>query len=286
MSQKVYDIITDQMIGLLEKGLAPWKMPWSRMGGGMPVNSQNKPYRGINIWLLMAVAADRGYTCPIWMTYKQAEERGGQVRKGEKSAPVIFWKWIEKEDESGEINRFPFARYYSVFNYQQIDGLPEIAPAADDSPFSPIEKAERFMDSMPDKPALKHGGSLAFYRPATDTVQMPAPDQFHTPAGYYETLYHEVAHATGHPNRLNRFTLTDHTPFGSADYSYEELVAEMSASYIMGILGLEAETIENNAAYIQHWLGKLKSDRKMLISAAQAAQKAVDYIQNKTYQTA
>ena len=240
-----------------------------------------KAYRGINVFLLGCA----GFTSPYWLTFKQAKELGGSVKKGERGNIVVFWKWLfkEEEQENGEIEevKIPMLRYYTVFNVDQCEGIPaDIIPALDDNTntLEPIEAAEQLISSMPLCPSISYGGNRAFYSPSADRVQLPALEQYEIAEEYYSTAFHELAHSTGHKSRLNRKEITSHNPFGSKEYSKEELTAEMTASYLCAVTGIEQATIENSAAYIQGWLKKLKDDRKMIVYAAAAAQKAADFI--------
>lgn len=227
-----------------------------------------------------------GFASPYFLTFRQAQALGGCVRKGEHGLPVIFYKQLERDagtDEQGErtTTRIPMLRYYTVFNVEQCDGLamPE-APQAPAVTIEPISACEQLVEAMPHRPTITHGVARAYYRPATDVVNMPAKELFSESAEYYSTLYHELVHATGHESRLNRPTLTEASHFGDANYSKEELVAEMGATFLCGITGIENRTITNSAAYIASWMRRLRDDRKLLIQAGSAAQRAVDFITN------
>ena len=270
-----YQIVTDRIIELLEQGTVPWQKPWK--GGGQAQNLMSKrPYRGINQFLLNASS----YASPYWLTFNQAKKLGGSVKKGSKSTPVVFWKWLEVEDkDTGEKKEVPFLRYYRVFNLEQTEGIqPPKEDQAPDRPFSPIERCEQIMAEMPSPPALQHQVQSAWYSPRKDLVNMPRPETFVSDEEYYSTLFHEMVHATGHETRLNRPTLVDMAPFGSTNYSKEELVAEMGAAMLCGVTGIVNQTINNSAAYIQGWLGKLRKDSTLVVQAAAQAQKAVDWV--------
>jgi antirestriction protein ArdC len=226
--------------------------------------------------------ASAGYASPNWVTFKQAQARGGSVRKGEKSTPVIFWKidTVEKTDsESGERTRGKrfILRYYNVFNVEQCDGI-AVDSETVSHPFEPIERCESVVGSMPKRPMIEHAENRAFYRPSTDRVNMPRPERFTQPAEYYSTLFHELTHATGHVSRLDRKGITELAAFGSSTYSKEELVAEMGAAFLCGHCGIEQSTLENSAAYIGNWLKRLRDDRTLIVFAAAQAQKAADFI--------
>lgn len=288
--KSVYEIITDRVIELLEKGVIPWRKPWSEArvnGMGRAKNlSTGKVYRGVNALILDATAEVFGYKSPYWLTYKQAFERGGYVRKGENGTPIVFFKRYEAENDDGEIEIRGVYRYYTVFNLDQTEGvkLPEkIEKELDEAePIPTLETAQAIIDGMPDPPEINFYGTKAFYSPSLDRVVVPPIAAFVKKEHFYSVLFHELAHSTGHAKRLGRFNPEDVSQhiFGSESYSKEELVAEMTAAFLNAEAGTDAVTIENSAAYIQSWIGKLKEDRRLLLSAASAAQKAADYILN------
>ena len=274
MNNNIYDQVTQRIIALLEKGTVPWRKPWT-VQTGLPRNLiTQKPYRGINTFLLHAMQ----YESPFWLTYRQAMELGGHVRKGEKSCPVVFWKRLELEDkETGERDKIPMLRFYYVFNVAQCEGLKNApAPTAD----MPASKPEEIITAMPQRPEIKHGMALACYSPGADTVSMPDRIRFDKDAGYFATLFHELIHSTGHPSRLNRSTLTESAGFGSNPYCKEELVAEMGAAFLCGLAGIGETVLENSAAYVQNWLEQLQNDKKLIVQAAAQAQRATDFILN------
>lgn len=199
---------------------------------------------------------------------------------GSKSTPVIFWKWLDSEDENNKQGKIPLLRYYSVFNIEQTEGITAPEPQETNNPFDPITKAEEIIATMPLSPEIKHAGNRAYYSPSLDYIQLPIQHTFTSPEEYYCTAFHELTHATGHINRLGRKSVLEPSYFGSHEYSKEELVAEMGAAFLCGYSGIENNTIENSAAYIQGWLKALKNDRTLLIHAAAQAQKAADYILN------
>ena len=281
----VYDIITSRIMEKLEQGAVPWQQPWNSTAG-MPRNLlSQKAYRGINVWVL----ASAGYSSPYWLTYRQAQEIGEHVRRGEHGYPVVFWKFVEREEETqdGEERkdkRIPLARLYTVFNVRQCE-LPErlqlflkIDNAIGADTHRRIEACERIIASMPNRPAIRHGEARAYYRPAVDTVNMPERRLFPKAEHYYSVLYHELTHSTGHVSRLARETLRDIVAFGDTNYSKEELTAEMGAAYLCGVAGIANETVDNSAAYIAGWLSTLRNDPRLVIVAAAQAQKAADYI--------
>jgi len=269
----VYSIVTEQILKQLETGVAPWHRPWATQ---TPKNlASGRGYRGINVFLL----ASNGYGSPYWLTYKQATERGGHVRKGEHGTKVVFWKigTRETEDADGETHESKsiLLRYYTVFNVEQCEGVasPSVAPAVNS-----IEECERIVSQMPNPPAFEQDGR-AWYRPSTDSVGMPSRNAFNSVEEFYSTLFHELTHSTGHSKRVGRDGIEKLNTFGSESYSKEELIAEMGAAMLCGVAGIERKTLSNSAAYLKSWIGVLKSDARMVITAASAAQKAADYIQ-------
>ncbi len=280
----IYQEVTDQILELLDQGTVPWRNPIAKAGGGgWPLNLHSKkPYRGINVFLLSAIGWAKGYSSDYWLTFKQAGERGGQVRKGEKSSLVVFWKQYTTEDRTtGDEVMIPFLKHYNVFNAEQCEGItpPDaFAPDANAAPFEPLEAAEAIIRGYAQKPPISHSGGRAFYRPSTDEIVMPEPVRFDSRENYYSTLFHECVHSTGHSKRVNRGLDVDTSPFGSADYSKEELIAEMGAAFLSASAGISPPTIDQSAAYIQGWMKQLKGDKKFVVQAAGAAQKATDFI--------
>jgi antirestriction protein ArdC len=273
---KAYDVITDRILTLLEQGTVPWRKPWN-VETGLPRNlCSQRPYTGINVWLLGSMH----YQSPFWATFHQIKAAGGSVRKGEHGCPVIFWKVYDKDTASGDEPEKRFVlRYFTVFNTAQVDGL--AVPTLDTTapPFTPIERCETLLAHIPQRPAITHGSTQACYRPSSDTVHMPDPTTFTGSEQYYSTLFHELTHSTGHASRLNRATLVDMVPFGTVCYAKEELVAEMGAAYLCGVCGIANTTVDQSAAYLKGWLKALRHDPKMIIQAAGQAQKAVDWLQ-------
>lgn len=268
----VYQIITNQILEALEQGQVPWRKPWRVLP---PANLITKrPYRGINVFLL----GFAGYGSQYWLTFNQAKQLRGNIRKGEHGTRIIFWKCKTRETESadGEIEerRSAFLRYYTVFNLEQTEGLSALLTLP---PAFPIESAEEIVKAMPNPPAFEQD-SRAAYIPSRDTITMPSRTAFQSQAEYYSTLFHELTHSTGHAKRLGREGIDKIQPFGSEDYSKEELVAEMGSAMLCGVTGIEQATIGNSAAYLRGWINRLKGDSRLLIAAARAAQAAADYI--------
>lgn len=288
----LYQVVTDQIIDAMESGLVPWRMPWDP--GKSIVSHRNavssRPYRGINVWLLMVSAHRNGYSDPRWLSYKQAQELGGSVRKGEKSTMVTFWKklapierTVERPDGATVTEKFAplLLRYYNVFNVEQCDGLAKLGPldAKLSSDLSPIDAAQAILDAMPNPPTYSTGHAQACYSSRADHVELPALGQFRQAEDYYATAFHEFTHATGHVSRLNRAELVEAAAFGSEVYSREELVAELGSAYLCAAAGISQDgLIENSAAYLAGWLRALRDDKRLIVSAAARAQRAADYI--------
>lgn len=288
-----YEIITQKILDRLDQGTVPWKKPWR---GGLHFQPKSfatrKPYRGINVWLLGWSAQEKGYQSPYWITYKKAQSLSGQVRKGEKGTVVVFWKECEKEktSDSGEVikDNFWLLRYYHVFNIDQIDGLDQNKLPADAIPeeeeildFTPIEHCDTIVSNMPNRPEITHSNERrAYYKPSSDLVHMPNKETFETEPGYYATIFHELAHSTGHSARLARKNF-EIAAFGSNSYGKEELIAEMTAAMLCGIANIENSIIDNSASYIENWRKVIKANKKLVVLSAAAAQKAADYILGK-----
>ncbi len=287
----VYAIVTEKIINLLEQGVVPWRRPWT--GGGLPRNVvSKKPYRGINHFLLSASK----FVQPYWLTMRQANELGGHVRKGEESTIIVFWKvedgrrQDETQDESDteldeQCRRRFVLRCYRLWNVEQCE-LPEKAleklPRVETHQHDPIEAVERIVAAMPNAPTIEHAGSKAFYSSITDRITMPPGKLFISPEEYSATLLHELTHSVGHEKRLARESITEAAAFGSAVYSKEELIAEMGGAYLCAEAGISNAVIANQAAYVAGWLTKLRDERKLLVHAAAQAQRACDYILNRT----
>ncbi len=274
-----YDHITERIVSLLEQGTVPWHKPWKAQTG-LPRNFITKrPYRGVNVFLLLAMS----YEAPYWLTFRQAQELGGNVRKGEKSCPVVFWKQMTLEDEESDEKRtIPLLRLYHVFNVTQCEGLRNIPETPTPAAILPA-KPEDIVEKMPKRPTIKHGRTKAFYDPSEDYVGMPDRARFDHEAEYYSTLFHELIHSTGHDSRLNRSTLTAKAGFGSNPYSKEELIAELGAAFLCGQADIVERTLDNSAAYVKSWLEQLRNDKALIVHAAAQAQKAADYILGTTF---
>ena len=268
----IYAEVTNRIIDQLESGLIPWQKPWIASGSAVS-RATGKPYSLLNQMIL-----GRGGE---YLTFAQCQKEGGKVRKGEKSQMVVFWKFIEQEDEeTHEKRQVPFLRYYNVFHIDQCEGL-----TAKHMPELPVTaKADEAAENMIAAYAQRSGvrivnreGDRAFYQPSTDSITLPLLAQFAETAEYYSTAFHELTHSTGHASRLDRLSKTAY--FGSEAYSKEELIAEIGAAAPINHAGLEtANSFRNSAAYVQNWLKVLRDDKRFIVSAAGKAEKAVSLI--------
>jgi antirestriction protein ArdC len=224
---------------------------------------------------------------PLYLTFLQAKELGGHIKKGSKSIEVIYWKTLEFENED-KIKKIPFLRYYNVFNIECVDGINIKLPTKYVN--DPIEQAETIIRDMPSKPIIEHGGDQPYYNWKEDKVKVPHRDNFILSDEYYATLFHELAHSTGHESRLNRETCMKPAAYGSRDYCKEELVAEIATCFLCGEAGIANNIIDNSSAYIQFWLERLthllREDNKAFIRASALAQKATDFILHRVEQPA
>lgn len=276
-----YKIVTDRMISLLEQGTIPWKKSWSEgagLGEHQNLISQHQ-YRGINA----VITSAQGYEHPYWLTFKQAADHGGRVKKGEKGTPIVYWQFGSKEDSDGKEKSFALTKYSVVFNIDQCEGLDSIRALskkrkAEKIEFKPLEQCESIVSSYKGRPAIQHLEQRAYYRPSFDLVNMPKPESFRSVEEYYAVLFHELTHSTGHASRIGREGITEKNYFGSHAYSKEELIAEMGAAFLSAKAGISMATEQNSAAYIQGWLKVLKGDPRLVIQAASQAQKAADLI--------
>jgi antirestriction protein ArdC len=285
MKHAVYQNVTDKIVADLEKGELTWLKPWSagNMDGRVlkPLRHNGVAYSGINVLMLWAASMEQGYCSPFWMTYRQAKELGAHVRKGERGQQVVYAgtlsKTEEQDDGSEEERSFRFMKAYTVFNVDQVEGLPEhyyVKPEPVIDPALRDENADRFFAAT--GADVRHGGNQAYYAGGSDHVQMPVFECFRSPEAYYATLAHELTHWTKHKSRLDRDF--GRKRFGDEGYAREELVAELGAAFLCADLGLTPEPGTDHAAYIQSWLKVLKNDKRAIFSAAAYAQKAADYL--------
>ena len=279
MKKDVYEMVTDRIIEQLEQGVIPWEKPWGGVIDGAYNRISKKPYSLLNQMLLQHSGE--------YATFKQWSELGGHIRKGEKSEIVVFWKLQPYEDENADgekiIKQIPLLRYYNVFHVSQVDGIEP--KELDLNEFEPIEEAERIKTEYMTREHLKILEKLtdkAFYTPAFDYIQVPCKEQYQNVEEFYSTLFHEMVHSTGYKTRLDREDVKDCMYFGSENYSKEELTAELGSAFLVNLLGIETKnSFRNSSAYIQGWLGRLRGDKKFIVSASSKAEKAVKYIMNE-----
>ncbi len=280
-SQSPAQRITDAIIEKLEQGTKPWIAPWCGQPVSRPLRACGTPYRGMNVFWLWLMADAGGFTSPYWMTYRQCQKLGGQVRKGEKSTIVIFYKTYEKEvdDAAGgtDTETRRVLKAFAVFNADQCDGLPGMYyPKPVIGPIKPVGREER-LDGFFAKigASLRHQGCEAYYEPLADRITMPPSELFDAYEHYYATLAHELSHWTGHSSRLDR-NLKNR--FGTEAYAAEELVAELSAAILGAELRLPVAHLDHHASYIAAWLDLLKSDERAILTAAAKAEEAVSLL--------
>jgi antirestriction protein ArdC len=278
-----YELVTNRLADAFEQGNVPWHKPWKSLGDPANLVSK-KPYRGINVWLTLL----SGYQSPWWVSFKQALDLGGNVRKGEKGTVVVYWSLFKKKEKQADGSvkeaRIPVLRYSTVFNVEQCDGLDAKVPPA---PVQTVafgakhDLAEILLDLWKNKPTISEGnGDRACYTPFLDRIEMPERTRFESLDAFYQTLFHEAIHATGHESRINRWKKgSDQFQFGSESYSEEELIAEIGGCFLQQVAGLDIQT-DNSAAYLRNWASKLRGDKRLIIRAASAAQKAADLVQN------
>jgi antirestriction protein ArdC len=278
--QSVYEIVTAKIIEKLESGVVPWRKPW-RTESPCNLISQRE-YSGLNRILL----ASDGYSSKFWLTLNQANKLGGKIKKG-----VTFWKrnlYTRKNQETGddETRQGFLLRYFRVFNLTQTEGIAENLGLGESAqPVPNIGVCDAIVKGMPNRPAII-GSDHAWYSPTSDQVGMPARENFLGSEEYYSTLFHELIHSTGHRSRLHREQFDNPVRFGSESYSKEELIAELGASMLCGVSGIAPRTLDNSASYLKSWIGRLRGDSRLIVSAASAAQKASDFILDKSQNVA
>jgi antirestriction protein ArdC len=284
----LYSRVTNAIIAELETGVRPWTRPWSaqHLAGRIsrPLRSTGEPYSGINVILLWAEATARGYSAPIWITFRQALALGGHVRKGERGSTVVYANRITRTatgDDGQDVERLiPFLKTYAVFNVEQVEGLPAHFHAVAEPKLDGaqrIDHAEAFFAAT--GADVRHGGDQAYYAVHPDYVQMPPFECFEDPEAYYATLAHECTHWTRHPTRLDRDF--GRKRWGDEGYAREELVAELGAAFLCADLGLELQPRPDHASYIASWLDVLKDDRRFIFTAAAHAQRASDFVHSR-----
>lgn len=290
MKTDVYERITSRIVAELEQGVRPWLKPWNAEHAAgritRPLRFNGQPYQGINVLMLWGESVAKGYAAPIWLTFKQAAELGAHVHKGEHGSLVVYADRIrrtERDEATGEEaeREIPFLKGYTVFNVEQVEGLPAHYYAVAEPRLDPVQRIERadafFAATRAD---IRHGGSMAYYSAADDHVQMPPFESFRDAESYYATLAHEITHWTKHGKRLERDF--GRKRWGDEGYALEELVAELGAAFLSADLDLTPEPREDHAAYIASWLKVLKNDKRAIFTAASHAQRAADYLAGLT----
>jgi antirestriction protein ArdC len=286
----IYKMITDKILSDIQNnGKLTWVKEWKTKRGLLPMNAvSKKPYEGINLFLLSL----SHYSSPYYLSFKQVEELGGNVKKGEKATQVVFWKLNQytKQNEQGETEtkNVPLLRYYNVFNLEQCENVTikeKPAPEITYNENEIIENAENLIAEYITREKINTRiieQDRAFYRPSTDEITMPLFSQFSSGNAFYSTYFHEIGHSTGHEKRLNRKEVVGTINFGSCDYGTEELVAELTAAFLCAETGINNETTErNNSAYIKNWYNAIKADPKMFVMASARANKATKFVLNK-----
>lgn len=287
MNKDVYTRITDKIVADLEQGVRPWMKPWNAEHAAgkitRPLRFNGTPYSGINVMMLWSDAMDKGYNAPIWMTFRQAQELGGHVKKGEHGSLVVYantFTKTEQDEETGEDveHNIPFMKGYTVFNVEQIEELPAQYYAMAEAPALSAEERDKRLEAFfaATGADIRHGGNRAFYARDPDYVQMPPFEFFKDKESYYATLGHETTHWTRHPSRLDRDL--GRKSWGDEGYAMEELVAELGSAYLCADLGITPEVREDHSAYIASWLQVLKNDKRAIFSAAAHAQRAADFL--------
>lgn len=272
----VYEMVTQRIIEELEQGIIPWNKPWTGVRGGAFNRISKKPYSLIN---QMMLRHDGEYA-----SYKQWQSVGGQVRKGEKSEIVVFWKMLQKKEQNEDgdevVRTIPVLKYFSVFHISQVDGVEPLEKPELNEEIEPLDEAEDVLMGYINREGIKfeqEASNEAYYAPLRDMIHLPLIEQFSDAAEYYSVAFHEATHSTMKETRCNRPQKM--AAFGTENYSKEELVAEIGSATMLNILGIETKgTFKNNTAYIQNWLQVLKNDNRFIVSASSKAEKAVKYI--------
>ena len=277
MTTDIHQAITDQILAAMETARTTGRRLWDSQPS-LPLNlTTGKPYSGINVLMLWSAALQNGYASPYWLTYRQADDKGGQVRKGEHGTHCVFykpWEAQETNHETGEVETKTGAvlKSFTVFNLDQIDNIE--SPAREERPaFQAIEDAERILQASPAR--IIEGGPKAFYQPTTDTIHLPAREDFISPEAFYSVALHEATHSTGHASRLAR----DFSGrFGDSAYAFEELIAELGSALLNADLGIIGSTLQDHADYLANWIKILQNDKRAILTAAAAASKAHAFI--------
>ena len=276
----LYQEVTDMIVAELEKGVAPWVRPWQSLGkdsGGLPYNGYTaRAYRGVNVWILIVTAGNRGYDDPRWFTFKQANLLGARIKKGERSVHVTFWRDLTVEEQHPETGvrterTIPLLRSYSVFNAVQCEGVPKLYVPPDREPSLRYAELQGLVGNTGAK--VQHGGNMAYYAVTDDRIQMPKLVAFLSEEHYWSTMLHELTHWTGHPARCNRQLANR---FHADAYAMEELIAEIGSAFLCAHCRIDGRL--QHAAYIDHWLKVLRSDKRAIFVTSTRAQQAADYL--------
>ncbi len=281
----VYTRVTSRIIDELERGVRPWLKPWNAENAAgritRPLRHSGQPYQGVNILMLWESAETQGFSCPFWLTFQQAKQLGGHVRKGEHGSPVVYastFKRTEETKDGKEVEAdIPFLKEYTVFNAEQCEGLPAhyytlAKPPAEN--IEPIAHAEQFFANT--QADIRTGGNQAYYASSDDFIRMPPLEAFCDAESHAATLAHEMTHWTRHQSRLNREF--GRKRWGDEGYAMEELVAELGSAFLCADLNITPEIREDHASYIANWLTVLKNDKRAIFSAASHASKAVEFL--------
>ena len=278
---ELYERIAHQIVAQMAEGVLPWHRPWAvnpNARVSKPLRENAVPYQGINVLILWSAAIDKGYASPFWMTYRQAQSIGAQVRKGERATHIVFAKTAKKKetDEYGDETEvlLPVRRVYAVFNTDQIDGLPDkyVPEIPDVNPDERDAACQAWIDSLGIE--IRYGGQRAYYAPGPDRVQMPPFETFESSQTFHSTLLHELTHSTGHRDRLDRLR-------GRIDdkaRAREELVAELGSAFLCADLGIASSPRDDHASYIASWSELLTDEPRAVFDAATRAQQAVEFL--------
>ena len=270
MSKKVYQIVTDRIIEALDRGVVPWAKPW-KGGHSMPHNmfsmdpEKGRFYQGANVPMLWM----SGHSDPRWMTYSQAKKNGIDIKEGEKPSPIVFWKFVEKKDDNGDvIDKIPLLRYFKVYNAEQCENAPDLPEIPEVDPVENYENCQAMMDCY--GVDIEHGGSVASYSLTTDTINIPEAGQFKDVESYWSTLLHQAIHSTAHDDRLKR---------DISNVAFERMASEMGAAFLCAQMGIERDSLTaNHASYIAQYKTLLSEDPKAFMRAAKLARQAADYV--------
>jgi len=271
ISMNTYEIVSARILESLERGVVPWRKPWSC---GAPRNLfSGHEYRGVNVLILRSTR----HASPFWLTYRQARMLGGSVRRGEHGYPIVFWNVSEQQATDGAVQKRFVLRHFTVFNAEQTEGV-HVPPSTEVQRVDPIAECEQVVAGYVGGPVIRHGGGRACYFPALDEIRMPPREQFTSSEEYYSTLFHELAHSTGAVHRLARKGVINQGSFAAHGYAFEELVAECTSAFLAAHAGISLATLDNSAAYIASWAKKLRSEPRWIVDAASQAAKAADRI--------